>query len=157
MSGKYENDNYCKIWKYYRCDIEGCVTERKLTPIHNSAGYMRVPLSGKGFKSGRYFVHRLVASFFLPNFKNKPTVEHIDKNRQNNRLYNLKWYTVLEQHQYRLNENSFIHHTKSGLRVKIKRGKNYFSQSIGEGLTDDYAWNQARELRDKAVKMFLDD
>ena len=49
-----------------------------------------------------YRMHILVAKAFLPNFYNKPHVNHKDGNRSNNRLYNLEWCTRSEnmQHAY---------------------------------------------------------
>lgn len=41
-------------------------------------------------------VHRLVAEAFLPNPDNLPYVHHIDGNRLNNRLENLKWVSAEE-------------------------------------------------------------
>ena len=41
-------------------------------------------------------VHRLVAETFLPNPNNLPYVHHIDGNRLNNRLENLKWVSEKE-------------------------------------------------------------
>ena len=48
-------------------------------------------------KAGRNFrLHRLVASFFVPNPDNKPEVNHIDGNRDNPHYSNLEWVTHKE-------------------------------------------------------------
>ncbi len=47
-------------------------------------------------KSKKVPIHRLVAEAFISNPKNKPTVDHIDGNRQNNAISNLRWATYSE-------------------------------------------------------------
>ena len=58
----------------------------------NVQGYRRVKIDGK-----TYSVHRLVAETFIDNPDNKPTVDHIDRNKSNNNITNLRWATSREQ------------------------------------------------------------
>lgn len=55
-----------------------------------------------------FYIHRLVATSFVPNPHSKPEVNHIDGNRQNNNKCNLEWVTS--------SENSF-HAVQTALRV----------------------------------------
>lgn len=60
-------------------------------------GYVEVGLSDDNNKKIIYRIHRLVAQTFLPNPENKMTVDHIDRNKSNNHLSNLRWATQSEQ------------------------------------------------------------
>jgi hypothetical protein len=71
-------------------------------------GYKRKYL--KDFKIN-VLIHRLVAQAFIPNPENKPQVNHIDGNKQNNNLINLEWVTVSENQ---------LHSYKIGLKKSIK-------------------------------------
>lgn len=55
-------------------------------------GYMKVGIHGK-----TYNVHRLIADAFISNPDNKPTVDHINRDRTDNRACNLRWATHREQ------------------------------------------------------------
>lgn len=58
-------------------------------------GYVCVWLN-RGYGNKPVPVHRLVAEAFIPNTNNKPFVDHIDTNRSNNNVSNLRWATEKE-------------------------------------------------------------
>ena len=60
-----------------------------------SVRYRRVTLCVDQQKKS-YPVHVLVAKAFIPNPENKPFVDHIDTDRNNNTVSNLRWVTSLE-------------------------------------------------------------
>lgn len=62
-------------------------------------GHLKVRLSKDG-KAKNFFVHRLVASAFIPNPKDFPVVNHKDENPANNHVENLEWCTVKENTVY---------------------------------------------------------
>lgn len=43
-----------------------------------------------------YLIHRLVGIAFIPNPENKPQIDHIDNNPENNNISNLRWVTAHE-------------------------------------------------------------
>lgn len=71
----------------------------------NRYGYIIVSLH-LNLKIKQFKVHRLVAKAFIPNPDNKPYVNHIDGDKQNNHVTNLEWCTA--------QENS-IHAVRNGL------------------------------------------
>ena len=64
-------------------------------------GYLVVGLS-KNVKIKKFKVHRLVATAFLPNPKNKPEVNHKGKrpNKKDNRYFMIEWVTSEENEKH---------------------------------------------------------
>lgn len=70
-----------------------------ITGTRGRDGYHSVKLSNQLGERKSCKVHRLVAITFLQNPDNKPTVDHIDRDKTNNNVTNLRWATSTEQSQ----------------------------------------------------------
>lgn len=70
-----------------------------IKPFNDNHGYHMVSLSKNG-KVKKYKVHRLVAEAFIPNPKNKPTINHKNEIRHDNHVCNLEWATYQENNNY---------------------------------------------------------
>ena len=70
--------------------------ETILKAIPTGRGYLAVGISNKTTKRKRFAIHKLVAKAFIPNPENKPVVNHIDGNKENNCVENLEWCTQRE-------------------------------------------------------------
>ena len=67
--------------------------EKILVQRKDKDDYFRVNLSSHN-KTKTYRINRLVAEAFILNRDNLPVVDHIDSNRTNNCVTNLRWATV---------------------------------------------------------------
>ena len=104
-------------------------------------GYYRVSLSKNGTRTNRN-VHILVAQAFIPNPEDKPTVDHINRDKTDNRVENLRWATQLEQTLNRdpeTNRRSAETKRKNGDYEKLKemnkelKGKAVIGTSLDDG------------------------
>ena len=95
-----------------RNDKTGCILKGGL----DTYGYPQVILCKNGSRYGRK-VHRLVAEAFIPNPDNKPQINHVDGNKQNNAASNLEFCTNQENQthfwRYLNNEQNRVNRSNS--------------------------------------------
>lgn len=95
---------------------------KKIKPLMDTNGYLKVNLY-KNKKLYRKLIHRLVATAFIPNLDNKPQVNHIDGNKQNNAVSNLEWCTRIENIQHSWETGLRNEETKKKMS-EANKGKN---------------------------------
>lgn len=78
-------------------------------------------------------IHREVAKAFVPNPENKPTVNHIDGDKHNNRAENLEWVTEAEQmaHAVFLGLTDYGS-TRNSKISKSRKGRRWFTNGKTE-------------------------
>ena len=75
--------------------IRNASTGKILKGIPHTAGYLHVKLTGTQGRRNE-FIHRLVACEFINNPDNKPCVDHINHDKTDNTVDNLRWATHSE-------------------------------------------------------------
>lgn len=130
-------EEWCTIPDFEDYQVSTCGNVRKgdrptkCTVHTHPCGYKRVQvgLCKDGIQKN-YIVARLVAKAFIPNPDNLPTVDHIDRNSQNNHVSNLRWasyHTQSMNRDFPIGASGHRHIRKhgNGWGVWIKRHNQY--------------------------------
>lgn len=98
--------------------IKNIFTGRIIKPHTDKKGYKRIGLK-IGNSRKNFYVHRLVASTFISNPKNKTTVNHKNGIKSDNNINNLEWMTIEENLKHAYNNGFYKHcHYTPNLLVK---------------------------------------
>ena len=108
---------------------------RILKPGKNKKGYLSVVLQEPG-KKKTCDVHRLIAQAYLTNFSENLIVDHIDRNKLNNNINNLRMITFAENLQNV--ERPDVRLTKHG-RYQARITINYNRIHLGYFATENEA------------------
>lgn len=101
-------------------------TNKMLKPRDNNIGYYIITLSKDGIKS-TLKIHRLVAEAFLENPHNKECVDHIDRNKLNNHISNLRYATKSENN---MNQSKRSDNTSGITGVNFDKARNKWKAQI---------------------------
>lgn len=112
----------------------------------NADGYCQVNLYFGKAKYKTFRVHRLVAFYFINNPENKPTVNHKNGVRNDNRKDNLEWATISEQqyHSYEVlgrigamtGKPSHLNSNAKKVKAVLPNGEEKIYGSLKDACTD---------------------
>jgi len=141
--------NYCLLYwissKGRVCSFKNKNISKILVLADNGKGYKVVRLGTRIL-----YVHRLVAQYFIPNYKKCAQVNHKDFNKENNAVENLEWVSQLDNHR----------HARVGGRIPSRAGipqterhianaaKGHFKKVMQFDLQGNYlkTWESLRDI-----------
>lgn len=92
--------------------------EKEIKPYTTYKGYLRLGLCKNG-KRKQFQIHRLVAQAFIPNPENKPYIDHINTDRTDNRVENLRWVTNKENCNNPISKKHYSNGNKNKTNIPI--------------------------------------
>lgn len=156
FDGKYKVSSLGRVWNIF--------TDKEVAQVLSGIPqYKYVNLRNPVTKERKQVrVHRIVAEAFIDNPENHPIVDHIDRDKFNNTLNNLRWANTKENSRNK-NENIFIKEMYAKDYVKKYEKPNnayvYLLSALGSGLTEQQAidkYDLFLRLRNKKAMVMWD-
>lgn len=147
--GLYQASTTGLIKNYGRqllCQGHGKEKPKILSPSRTYQGYLRIRLIDKEGNRKTYGVHQLIAMTYIPNPENKPCVDHINTIRDDNRVENLRWCTILENFYNPLSYNNYRSAMKKRRGIKMPPE---FGKKISERMKGYVPSQKTREIWSK--------
>ena len=95
----------CKVY----CDYGYNKFLKKTCFVNKANGYVYVSICGNNGKQAARRLHKIVAEAFIPNDDvNKNIVMHLDNDKTNNNVENLKWGTISENTQQAVDDGLIV-------------------------------------------------
>lgn len=98
-----------KVLSYASNNLRFSENYKELKQYKKTGGYLNVALVTNSQTVKYIRVHRIVAQAFIDNKDNKPYVNHLDGNRQNNKVENLEWVTPKENNLWSLTKKVYVY------------------------------------------------
>jgi hypothetical protein len=111
----------------------------------NPKGYLSLALVNDDGERKGFGVHRLLGLAFLEKIEGKGYVDHIDRNKQNNKLENLRWISNAGNIRNQSKKNGYsskykgVSFDKSKKKWSTKIKINYNTVNLGRYETEDEA------------------
>jgi len=145
----YEISNLGRVKSNYKWNNK---VKGFLSPVVMKIGYYMVALS-KDNKPKKCYIHRLVAEHFIDNPNEYKIVDHINGNKLDNSINNLRWCTKRQNETFRNSKKSEYSSKYVGIcydkywnKYKASTRLNNKTYNIGTYKTEEEAYNAYKKF-----------
>jgi len=157
FEGRYQVSNLGNVRSLDRVLSDG--RKRKgqmMTTRIGTKGYVKVGLRD-GAQQHTFNVHRLVALAFLDGFEEEKVVDHIDGDKTNNEVTNLRWVSQTVNLTNRKNCDSLSGETGVEYRSDMAKSKPWLARVKIKGKTHNLGYHAKKQEAVEARAKFIEE